>query len=223
MRRRRRGVGRWLGLITAVGTLALGGCAVGGAIAALEESRRRNSTRQIDGEYGGLKGKSFAVIVTADRFVQADNPELLPRLTEQVSERLARQAEASGYVPAAEVLDFQLNTPRWVTMAYADVAEQLGVERLVVVELTDYRLHEPGNQYLWNGVAAATVGVVEVGGPLDSDFAYSKLVRVSFPDKDGYGPNDLPRAAVNTELARRLADRAAWLFYNHQEPYYPDY
>lgn len=220
MRRRAVAAVSCLALTAAVG---LSGCAFGGAIAALEESRRRNSTRQVEGEYGGLKGKPFAVIVTSDRFVQADHPELLPRLTEQISERLARQAEASGYVPPAEVLDFQFNTPRWVTMAYADVAEQLGVERLVVVELTDYRLHEPGNQYLWAGVAAATVGVVELGGPLGSDFAFSKLVRVAFPDKDGYGPNDLPRAAVNTELARRLADRAAWLFYAHQEPYYPDY
>jgi hypothetical protein len=58
---------------------------------------------------------------------------------------------------------------------------------------------------------------------LKDDFTFNKGVSVKFPDQSGFTQNDIPRAGVNTELTRRLTERSAWLFYTHEEPFYPKY
>jgi hypothetical protein len=89
--------------------------------------------------------------------------------------------------------------------------------------LVEYRLNEPGNQYLWSGLATGTLDVYEADSPAPDEPAFQKPIRVAFPDKNGLGPNDIPRAGVATELGRRFVDRATWLFFKHEEPYYPKY
>ncbi|MFN8817161.1 MAG: hypothetical protein ACK5ZV_10505 [bacterium] len=221
---------RWPSLIALLGlalTMALtSGCNIVAGIGALEEARRRNSTQTIDPVYTGLQGKSFAVVVTADRVIQSDFPDLLPRLTTFITDDLVRNQpaiQAAGMVPAADVLQYQYNNPRWITLSYGRLAEQLGVQRLIIVDLLEYRLFEPGNKYLWSGRAAATVNIMESDGPLPDEAAFSKQLKVKFPDKDGIGPADMDIRIVNTELSRRLGQRASWLFYAHEEPYYPDF
>jgi len=204
--------------------LLFGGCTlVGGAM----QSYRQNSTRTIEPDYLGLAGKSFAVVVTTERSIQAEHPSLIDYLTAQMTARLSDPNSvpvAGGFVPAAQVLKYVYGNPGWTAKPWADVAKELGgVERLVILEVTEFRLNDPGNQYLWEGLAAGTVSVIEADSILADEVAYYKAVAVKFPDKQGFGPNEMSAATVRTELARRLLDRASWLFYSHEEPYYPDY
>lgn len=203
--------------------IGLGGCVVGELVGGMIQSERRNSTKTVEAEYTGLAGKNFAVVVSADRVIQADHPEVIVRLTNEIGNRLAKEAGASGFVPGASVLQFQYSNPRWVAMTMGELAQALGVERLVYVDLVEYRLNDPGNSYLWQGVAAGQVGVVEADSSFPDEFAFQKQIKVGFPDQDGLGPADFPRTAVNTALANRFTDRASWLFYKHEEKYYPDY
>ncbi len=203
--------------------LGQSGCAVGQLIGGMLESERRNSTRAVEREYAGLEGKTFAVVVAADRVIQSDFPEVIGKITDDVSERLAREAGASGYVPGRSVLEFQYNNPRWVALTLGQVAAELGVQRLVYIDLVEYRLNDPGNAYLWQGTTQGMVGVIEADSVAPDEFAFQKQLRVKFPDDEGLSPADLPRAAVNTALVRRFIDRASWLFYDHDEKYYPDY
>ena len=209
-----------------VGALALQGCAVVGLGGAMIDSYKRSSTHAVEPEYTNLAGRKWAVIVAAPRSVQGQFPDVVPFLTSRITERLVQQQDAiaaAGYVPANAVLNYQYQHPRWITMSYTDLANALGVDRLIYIEIQEYRLNETGNQYIWSGLATGTLGVVELGGPVADEFAYSKTIRVAFPDKSGMGQNDLSQAEVNTVLATRFIDRASWLFYNHQEPYYPKY
>ena len=75
---------------------------------------------------------------------------------------------------------------------------------------------------LWR-IAAGSVGVIEADSSVPDEFAFEQPVKVQFPDKDGYGPAELATEVVSTELARRFIDRTAWMFYVHEEPYYPKY
>jgi hypothetical protein len=52
---------------------------------------------------------------------------------------------------------------------------------------------------------------------MPDDFRFQKRINVKFPDAGGYGPADIPLAAVNTELTNRFVQRATWLFYDHEE------
>jgi len=208
----------------AVGAIAgFSGCQAAELVGGMVESYKRSSTRTIAAEYEGLVDKDFAVLLAADRSIQSAHPQVVPRLTTLITERLASNADASGVVPAGAVLQFQFNRPSWSAMTYGELTEEFGVDRLIVIDLYEYRLHEPGNAYLWEGSAAAQVGVVEADGPLGDDFAFTKRINVAFPDSRGYGKADLTATQVSSVLQSRFTDRVSWLFYEHEEPYYPEY
>lgn len=200
-----------------------GGCAIGTLIGGMAESHRRQSTRKVDAKYTGLEGKSFAAVISADRMIQADFPDVVALLTVRIGERLAEHCNASGYVPGRSLLSYQYNNPRWVAYTPKQLADELGVERLILIDLNDFRLHDIGNQYLWDGVASGRVAVYEADGPIPDDPIFEEHIRVQFPDSEGLGPMQIPEQTVRAALSQRFIDRASWLFYRHDEPYYPDY
>jgi len=210
-----------------VGIAALFGMAVVAApgcqlIGGMAESARRSGSSDVRNEYDGLEGKSFAVVVAADRSIQMEHPGLVEYLTNQITARLAESTNkprAGGYVPPKQVLKLLYDNPALTLRPKSEIAKRLGgVERLVWVDLFEYRLHDAGNQYEWDGAAAGTVAVVEIDGPLPDDFAWEKGVNVKFPGKTGLGPGQMDRSLVTSALAKRFTDRASWLFYDHEEP-----
>lgn len=208
--------------------VSLSGCAIGMLVGGMAESAHRSGSHQVYAEYDGLKGKSFAVVVAVDRAMESEAPGLAARLTGRINILIsnAHAAMPDGATEAPRVdrlLKVLYNNPSWVAMPRSQVAEMLGVDRLIVVDVAAYRLHEPGNQYVWSGVAAGTVSVYEADGPLPDDAAYEKSVSVTFPDGTGFMVTDLPFEAVNSELSNRFANRAAWLFFDHEEPNEMDY
>lgn len=203
--------------------LVMPGCWVPLAVGGMVESYKESSTREVVAEYTGLDGKSFAVVVAADRYIQAQYPDLVPQLVARVSERLRAETGALGYVPPGIMINYMNQKPRWVALTYSELAEELGVDRLVFVDVVEFRLNEPGNQFVWEGVAAATVGVAEMESFAPDEFSFRRELRVGFPDGKGYTSNDFDGESVKLRLLNRITDRITWLFYNHEEPYYPDY
>jgi len=202
---------------------SLVGCEAAVLVGGMMESYRQTSTRTVEAQYEGLEGKSVAVMVAADRLIQSTDPRIVARLTTLITERLVSEAGVSGFVPPTLIVEYQLNNPTWAATPYSEIAEEFGVDRLVFIDLYEYRLHEPGNAYLWSGLASANVGVIEADGALADDFVFTRHVSVKYPDERGLGPTDLPANQVAGQVQRRFLDRVTWLFYDHQEPYYPDY
>lgn len=199
-------------------TLAnMSGCIIGSAIGGMAESYYRTGTSEIEAEYTGLTSHSFTVVTSADRMIEGVNPGIAARITQRVNDRLIQNAMPSHAIPSNDLLTVLYNTPQWPAMPRSEVAKMLEVERLVVVEIVEYRLHEPGNQYLWDGSASCVVTVFESDSPFPDDPVFEKAIRVSFPDMTGLMRTEIPEAAVNTELANRLTNRIAWLFYTHEE------
>ncbi|MFO0832091.1 MAG: hypothetical protein U0637_09625 [Phycisphaerales bacterium] len=196
-------------------------------VGGMMENARRNSTHIVEAEYEGLGGKSFAVLVTADRAIQGEHPGLVEHLTGKITERLAVAANKptpAGVIPADAVLRYQSRHPDWASKPYDKLAEDLGgIQRLVLVEVVEYRLNEVGNAYEWDGAASGSVRVVEVDGGAIDTFAFDKLVNVRFPDKKGVTPDDVSRSAMTSALALRFIDRTTWNFYAHEEPMEPEY
>ncbi|MBL0868955.1 MAG: hypothetical protein IBJ18_00065 [Phycisphaerales bacterium] len=199
--------------------ISLSGCNLVAPIGGVMENIKRDTPVEVLAEYEGLSGKSFAVVVLADRVIQAEYPEVVARLTIEIAERLKKETTATAYVPGKRMLQYQFDNPRWISMSAGDLGKALGVERLVYVELLDYRLNDPGNAYLWKGVARANVSVAEIDGSAPDDLRLRKPLAVRYPDDDGYGQQDMQRVLVNTELSRRMIDRVSWLFYKHEEKY----
>jgi hypothetical protein len=214
-RRPARLAGRVLALGMILGTCGmLSGCLLSPFLRASE----LKGSHPVDAKYTGLTGKSFAVIVSADRMTQADFPELVGQLTATISERLAVNCDASGFVPPEAVLSMQARNPRWSIMRLDQLCKELQVDRLVFIEVTEFRLVEPGNSYVWRAVAAGRVGVVEADGAIPDNFAFQEQLRTIFPITErALGPAQLPQSTVQLKLAKKFIDRASWLFYSHEE------
>jgi hypothetical protein len=97
------------------------------------------------------------------------------------------------------------------------------VDRLVYIELEEFRLSDPGNKYEWSGLATGRVMVIETDGLDPNQVVFEKLISVRFPSKQGFTPESIDAKAVASTLLAYFVDRASWLFYDHQEPYYPEY
>eukprot|EP00913_Durusdinium_trenchii_P006282 g5894.t1 len=180
------------------------GCIIGTAIGGMAESARRTGSTDVPAQYVGLRGKSYAVVVAVDRLTQAQHPGLVARLTSGVNDRLALPENgvgASAFIPSVDLLNVLYETPQWPAMPPGDVAKMLGVERLIMIELYEYQLHEPGNRYVWDGVAAGAVTVYEADSGIPDDPIFEQAIRVSFPDGTGYMESDIAQSGVTSELA----------------------
>jgi hypothetical protein len=214
------------GISIATACAGIAGCSAVGFVGGMVDSYQRSSTKPVKPEYTRLKDKRWAVIVSADREIQGEHPDLVLYLTSQITERIAKANQtvgAAGYIPPDRLLTYLYEHPEWVTKPRSQLATELGVDRIIVVEILEYRLNDPGNAYLWSGMATGTVGVVEADSILKDEVAFEKPVRVTYPDSDGITQNELSVQVVNSVLASRFADRASWYFYLHDEPYMPKY
>lgn len=214
LRRARRVAGASL---VGAGVLAMSGCALATLFGGMAASAQRFGDHEVAAEYTGLQGKSFAVVVSADRVIEAAEPELNTRITARINDILMQNSGAAYGIPSRDLLAVLYSRPQWHAMQPSDVAAMLGVERLVWVELDTYRLTEPGNQYMWDGLARGVVFVYATDGPLPDEPMFEKSIVVQFPDSTGYSRTDLPEAAVTTALSNRFIDRASWLFFDHKE------
>ena len=207
------------GIILAGATMS--GCDVVGAVA---DTYERNATHEVKAEYRGLEGKSFAVLVAADRSIQSQVPMLVEEFTRRMTTRLSAPGNVplpSGFVSATDALAFGYRNPTWHLRTPAKLCEELGgVDHVIMVEITEFRLHEPGNKYVWSGRASARISV---GDAHEDEFVFDRVVDVKYPDGEGYSQEELQSSQVMSALLVRLLDRASWLFYDHEEMMRPEY
>ncbi len=201
-------------------SLALGGC-IAGAVGAIGQQIERGKKLDVPAAYDGLEGKTCAVIVNADYATLVEHPAVVKNITANVSARIAQYVKDATVLPPATVLGWQYRTPQWRAMPYGDIAKELGVERLVFIDLYEYRLNPTGNSYLWDGVAGGHIGVVEADSLAPDEFVFTSNVVSKFPDKEGVGRESARREDIELGLLTLFIQRSSWLFYRHIEDKYP--
>jgi len=200
-----------------------GGCALFGAAGIMAEEARRNAKVKVPPLYEGLEGKTFAVVVEAPQTLEMTYPEVVPRITVAVADRLKEHSGATAYVPGDVSYAMVRNNPGLLMRSYKAVAEELDdVDRLVWITLDEFRLHDAGNRYLWKGVASGSVMVIDAESALEDDIVFERAIRVAYPDIQGVSRDDQNEAQVGFELLRRFINRASWPFYEHEERH-PDF
>lgn len=193
-------------------------CAIVGFAGAMYESYQLTGSTTFPAEYEGLRGRTYAVIVSTDRVIEAEHPGVVGYLTGRLNRLLYENAEPSYWIPTDRLLGYLYDRPSWNAIPRDELAQDLGVERLVVLDLAEFRTIESGNPYLWNGAAEGTLRVYESDSAAPSEPVLEATFRVTFPDGDAMLKERMPEELVMTELANRLSNRSAWLFYEHDEP-----
>lgn len=211
----RRAVGAVL--VGAVGASLLcvaSGCQILGFFA---KTAYEQGSHKVYAEYEGLRGHDFAVLVSADQVLRANDPELAVRMTNALTRMLSiPDIGATGVVPGPLVLKFEYNNPSWTSWSYERLADEFTVDRLVLIDLYEYRLTETGNRHVWDAHAAARVSVYEAESS-DEETAFSREIQVHFPDEMGVTRSERPEEFIREGLEVRLVNRIAWLMFDHEE------
>ncbi len=166
-------------------------------------------------KYEGLNNKRIAVLVNAPLSAQYEHPTAVPRLCEYISAGLRDSCEGAKILPPSYAVAYQANNINWYTMEIPELAKVLGVDRLVVIDLVEYRLQAPGNSYLWDGVIIADVSVFEADGLDPMTPSFSERVKARYPSVDGVRREDAPQATVEQGLQIKYAQEATKLFYTY--------
>jgi hypothetical protein len=133
---------------------------------------------------------------------------------------LARPWKRARYTDLLKSID-----PKWYDYTPEERkarAKELGVDRLVYIDLYEYRLNPVGNSYLWDGVAGANIGIIEADGLAPDEFVYTTNIIERFPDQEGVGRESARREDIERGLLTLFVQRTSWLFYRHIEDKYPD-
>ena len=68
-----------------------------------------------------------------------------------VGNALQQNVEGVSVLSPEHSLAWQYRTSNWSLLPYGDIAKSLGVTRLIIIDIYEYRLNPPGNRYEWEG------------------------------------------------------------------------
>ncbi|MGA2230016.1 MAG: hypothetical protein ABSH22_03740 [Tepidisphaeraceae bacterium] len=203
----------WLAL--AILSFSLSGCTIFGYAAAAV-----SGDSHVDASYKGLPNQKCAIMVWADDGVLNDYHAIQLDAAHGIEDKLQQAAKANTeevanitWVPAEKILDYQQTHPGLDAEAVEDVAPNLGVTRLIYVEIEAFQIHANESPDLWRGTMTATLTVVAVdkgkGKVAYSERDVSALYPKNCPPE---GLPDLEDAVVyrstvdafTTEIAKRF-------------------
>lgn len=193
-----------------------GGCEAGGFFA--ETFTPDPPPLNVRAEYVGLENQKVAVLVDANQSLLFDQPLAPLEVSRAVSEKLADGVPGIKLVEPVQVVDFQNRNIYWNTMPYSEVAGRLGVTRLVLIELSDYRLHEPGNVNIWRGVMSGHVSVYETDSAEPNNATYAREVTAAYPPDEPLGVLDSNQRDMRFGTMDLFSRSVAGLFFEHKEP-----
>ena len=102
-------------------------------------------------------------------------------------------------------------------MPYSKLIEALDVDRLIIIDLIDYRTHEPGNRHIWQGVISANVGVVERKSLDPDSFAYYQNVSAVFPEDIAVGVVNASDEQIQLGMLTLFSKNTVNLFHKHEK------
>ena len=191
----------------------LSGCNIIGWLAAPWGAE--SETIEYEAQYNKLHGKSIAVLVSANQEILGQHSTALIQTSRAVSERIADNMSDVKVMNPVEVIDWQKNNPYWYIAAYSDVLEGLGVDAVIVINLSEFRTHEPGNKYQWQGVMSGSVTVADATAPDPDDATFYQTVRAQFPEDSKVGVLDSKEEAILLGMRSLFSRDAAGFFYDY--------
>ena len=173
----------------------------------------------VSAEYLDMADKRIAVLVSADDQTLFRFPRSMYRVCEAVSRGIATNVEDATVTLPKEIDEFQRRNPYWITTRPSRLINQLGVDRLVIIDLSEYRTNEPGNANVWKGVVAGSVSVYEAESENPDNRTFERHVEAQYPSGSRFGEikDHATEDAIETATLQLFALRAGGLFYDHEE------
>jgi hypothetical protein len=161
------------------------------------------------------RGKKVLVFVDSDYPLSYE--PVKSQFTEEISRQLLENKIAASTVPYP-LLQNLLDAPSQRTLSVSEVGAKAGAEMVLYVKVEKFSVKDEESTPLWIGRMSATVRVVEVGkGRIwPKDQGEFILPAMELHPVDELSPSYGQQVAQ--ELAVKMGDRIAKLFYEHTVP-----
>lgn len=192
--------------------MMLCGCEVGSYLVyALNGPKKEN----VLAEYAGLNNAHFAVLVSADADTLYQSPEAPAAICTAVSRELAKNVPGAIAMSPRKMVAFQEENPYWTTIPYNRLLEKLEVEKLVIIDIVQYQIHDKGNASIFRGTAIANVSVAKASE--SSSLSYSKVVKATYPVGSAIGMinAETDEQSFRLALLHNLTITIGHLFYDY--------
>jgi len=201
-------------VLATLATLAASpGCNLIGAVAVVTA---RDKEVRVDAAYRGLAGQRVGVLVAADDATFFRFPQATRRVHEAVVIGLANALPEATLMTPAAAEDYVQRNPYWATRRPATLMRELGVSRLVTVDLNRYATHEAGNRSVFRGIINANVSVCEADGVDPDNRAFDREVAAQFPDaRTEFGVVNGDEAQIEAAVLSAFSTEVANLFHDH--------
>jgi hypothetical protein len=172
----------------------------------------------VEAQYTDLTNRSVAVVVSMSDYAQFNHPEAKQAITDEMVRRIKANVPGVTVTSPSEVLQWQQDNPYWATRPPSMLINQLKVERLILVEIGEYRTHEPGDKHVLRGVISASINIVEAEADDPDNFgaSFSKNTMYPEPNESKIGRVGDDEAVIEVRTQIRFCESAAGLFYDHQ-------
>lgn len=194
-------------------TLANSGCGVSWLLHGAAGGER---DVRIPARYLGLANKRVAVLVAAHEYILFQNPQADRAVCQELTTRIAANVQGVSVMDPDQIIEFQRKNPHWTTIPHGRLVKSLDVDRIVMVDLSEYRTNEPGNAYVWKGVLEAKVGVLEAESDDPDVLVFREHISVQYPENSNVGLVNTNEPTIEMGMLRTFGRDGGGLFYDHQ-------
>jgi hypothetical protein len=201
----------WMTFTPLVVLLALtGGCRL---LAAPVLMWGKEPTKEVPAAYPYLRDKKVSVLVWADSETLFEYPWVQLEVSEHVAAAMQPNVSGISFVPNRQVVELQRREPDWDRSDPAVLGAQVGADRVLMIELTQYTTREPESPHLYRGRIAANVKVYDTAYRNSAPVFKAAVETVYPPESAGqWGTDDVgirkaTMEAFALDLAGKFYDR----------------
>jgi len=170
-------------------------------------------TKEVPAEFPYLQGREVCVVVWADSETLFEYPWVQLELSENVVATMKPNVKGISFTPNRSIVELQGRDVDWDRKDPALLGARFGVDRLLMIELTQYTTREPQSPHLYRGRIAANVKVYNVHYR-NSDPVFKTSLEVVYPPgsvgqwgSDDQSVRKATMEAFAAELAGKFYDR----------------
>lgn len=180
-------------------------------------SRSSSDVVEVKAEYLELNNKSVAVLVSMSDHIAFNFPDARSILTGEITRLIKTNVPGVTVTAPEQTLAWQDTNAYWATRPPSMIIRQLNVDRVVLVEVGEYRTHEPGDKHVMRGVITASVNIVEAEAADPDNFgaSFTKNAMYPRPGESVVGRVGEGQAKVELATQMRFSEAVAGLFFDH--------
>jgi len=171
---------------------------------------------KVKAEYKGLKDRKIAIIVSTGPGVDFEYPYARTNVALATAKVISDHVKGAEFVDQNEVEKFQMENLDWLSMPVKKIAQNLGVTRILYLDLFQFTMHEQSSVHLLRGRIQGSLRVYEINGKEQA--AYNTETAIVWPEHSPVPMSDGALAQLQMESTVKFAEQLGQKFYDHKVP-----